>query len=296
MKPFVPETAVKLRTLVNITDIVSIHYFEFDKNFHFPGERHNYWEMVYVDSGNVLVSAEGVPHTLGQGEIIFHKPNEFHTISADKKTPSNVCVISFVAKGAAMNLFRDAKFTLPKALKPFINTVIQEGRATFDLPFNDPNMGKLQFSKNPPPGGLQLIKAALEQMFIHLVRAKESGKKKQPPQETIHDSRLVNEIIGILEANVYGKIKVGEICQMVNYSKTYISKVFNETVGQTIISYYTNLKIKEAKKLIRERTYSFTEIANMLCFNDPHCFSKVFKKVTNMSPREYLHSVTIYMD
>ena len=292
MKTFVPETAIKLRTLVNITNIVSIHYFEFDKHFHFPGESHNYWELVYVDSGNVHITAEDVPHTLGQGEIIFHKPNEFHTISADKKTPSNVCVISFVAKPGAIDRFRDKRITLPDALKPYINTVIQEGRATFDIPFNDPHMVKLQFSKNPPIGGLQMIKMALEQFFIQLIRAEESAEKV--PADYSGDNPLVNKIIVLLEDNIYGKITVGEICKILNYSKTYISKVFNKTMGQTIITYYTNLKIKEARKLIRMRTYSFTEIADMLCFNDPHCFSKVFKKVTNMSPREYLHSVTIY--
>ena len=39
----------KLANTINITKIVTMHYFEFDKNFHFPGESHDFWEMVYGD-------------------------------------------------------------------------------------------------------------------------------------------------------------------------------------------------------------------------------------------------------
>ena len=106
------------------------------------------------------------------------------------------------------------------------------------------------------------------------------------------DNHLVNAVITLLNDNIYGKITVDEICQKLNYSKTYISKIFNKTCGCTIIEYYTQLKITEAKKLIRENTYSITEISNQLYFNDPHYFTRVFKKITNMSPRDYQHSVS----
>ena len=47
----------KLANVLHISKIVTMHYFEFDKNFHFAGEVHDLWEMVYVDSGNVLITA-----------------------------------------------------------------------------------------------------------------------------------------------------------------------------------------------------------------------------------------------
>ena len=195
-----------------------------------------------------------------------------------------------------MNRLCDKVTTLPQELKPYINIIINEGRKTFDLPFNDPYAPCLEFSKTPPFGGLQFIKTALEQLLINLIRienAKETARKKKS-SETEPENRLTNEIITLLEGNIYRKITVPEICRKLSYSKAYISKVFSENMEQTIIAYYTSLKIKEAKKLIRERIYSLTEIANMLHFSDPHYFSRVFKKETNMSPRAYLKSVTIY--
>ena len=131
-------------------------------------------------------------------------------------------------------------------------------------------------------------------MLVMLIRAAEGENiKKKDLIDGNCENVLVKKIIEILNDNIYGKVNVGEICRHLSYSKTYLSKIFNDNMGCSIISYYTTLKIIEAKKLIRERLYSFTEISNMLQFNDPHYFSKVFKKVVNMSPREYLQSVTI---
>ena len=66
-----------IKSIINVSKIVTIHYYEFDKNFVFNGESHNFWEMVYVDKGKVLVSCNGNDVTLSQGDIIFHKPNLF---------------------------------------------------------------------------------------------------------------------------------------------------------------------------------------------------------------------------
>lgn len=288
------ERPVRLTNLINIMGMISIHYFEFDKNFCFEGEKHDYWEMVYVDSGNVLITADEKKHILGQGEIIFHKPNEFHTISADGKKPTNVCVICFETKSKAMEWFQDKKMLFPKEFRGYIKTIINEGKKTFALPINDPYAGVIKLLDKPAIGGLQIIKTSLEQLLIMLIRVGEGEQvRKKKLSEEDCGNCLVNKIVEILNDNIYGKINVYDICQNLSYSKTHVSKVFNENMGCSIIEYYTSLKITEAKKLIRERIYSFTEISNMLQFSNPHYFSKVFKKVVNMSPREYLQSVTI---
>lgn len=283
----------RLDNVINITKIVTLHYFEFDKNFVFPGEVHDFWEMVYVDGGEVLIDADKSSHVLKRGEIIFHKPNEFHTISSNKKSPANVFVISFATASKSMSYFRSRKMMLPEQLRPYIKTLMQEGRDTFDLPFNNPGLRELTLKESSPFGGQQLIRTTLEQLLILLVRTQEQRAKNPhifPDKESM-DNHLVSAVLDILNENIYGTITVDEICSHLNYSKAYISKIFNRTCHCTIIEYYTNLKINEAKRLIRENNYTFAKISEMLCFNNPHYFSRVFKKVTNMTPREYLHGI-----
>ena len=284
----------KLVNVINVTKIVTMHYFEFDKNFHFPGEVHDFWEMVYVDSGEVLITADKNNYILKRGELLFHKPNEFHTISSNKKTPANVFVISFASVSKSMTYFKNRKMVLPEPLKHYIKTLIREGRETFDLPFNNPELRELKLNSTSPFGSQQIIRTTLEQLLIMLIRTQEQRSKAPSifPDKESMDNHLVNAVLDLLQKHIYSTITVEEICSKLNYSKTYISKIFNQNCHCTIVEYYTDLKIKEAKKLIRENTYTFTEISNMLCFNNPHYFSRVFKKKTNMTPREYLNSVT----
>jgi len=111
------------------------------------------------------------------------------------------------------------------------------------------------------------------------------------PDKESMDNHLVHSVLTILNERIYDTITLDEICDKLNYSRVYISKIFNQHCHCTIIEYYTKLKIDEAKRLLRNNNESITKIFEQLCFNNPHYFSRVFKKVTNMAPREYLHSV-----
>ena len=94
----------ELQSILNISKIVTIHYYEFDKNFIFEGESHDFWEMVYVDRGQVKIRRDNEEQILSQGEIIFHKPDEFHSIRAYNSAP-NFFVVSFVCNSPAMRYF-----------------------------------------------------------------------------------------------------------------------------------------------------------------------------------------------
>lgn len=111
-----------------------------------------------------------------------------------------------------------------------------------------------------------------------------------PVPKTVEDT-VVNEIMDLLGKNIYGKLDMNTICQEIHYGKTYLSTRFKSETGLSVMEYYTKLKIAEAKKLIRERNYNITQVANLLMFSDPHYFSRIFKKHTGMTPREYLDSV-----
>ena len=77
-----------------------------------------------------------------------------------------------------------------------------------------------------------------------------------------------------------------------SYSRAYLSKIFRQTTDYTILEYILMLKIREAKKLIREGNYNFTQISDKLAFENPHYFSRVFKRITNMTPGDYKKSVS----
>lgn len=279
-----------IANLINITKIVTIHYYEFGKNFYYDGESHNFWEMVYVDAGNVIIKADNKEFHLKQGDVIFHKPNEFHTLETDKENTANVVVISFVCSSQSMSFFKGKTMTIPSKLKKNISVIIEEYSQTFkSMATGDI---KLELKDNPPIGGQQMIKTYLEQFLILLIRSENNNHDLRvfPSKESI-ENHLVSQVIQIIEENTYNKITVDQICNQLNYSRTYLSKIFKAVSGYTILEYILKHKIREAKKLIREEKYNFTQISYLLAFDNPHYFSAVFKKVSNMTPTDYKNSV-----
>ena len=281
----------QLQSLINISKIVTIHYNEFDESFVFAGERHDFWEMVYVDKGQVEICRDDEIITLGQGEIIFHRPNEFHSIRSLRSAP-NFFVISFVSNSPAMMYFEKYRTTLDKTLKSFLASIIIETEKTFYIPKNDPLLKKLRKKENAAIGGEQLIKTYLEQLLILLVRNinKKNESTVFPSKESM-ENHLIVAVKEFIDKRVGEVFKVSELCAEIGYSKSYLSRLFHEQTGETIAAYATRMKIKRARQLIREGRLNFAQISDELAFDNPQYFSRVFKRIVKMTPTEFRSSL-----
>lgn len=275
----------RISDAIKINSIVTLHYNEFSKSFVFDGEKHNFWELVYVDKGTAIICAEDKCITLGNGEAVFHKPNEFHAIKADRENPPNVVIITFTTSSPAMSFFEGMNCAVPKELRFHFSEILKNAEKTFVIPMKS----RLTLLESPIFGGEQMIKTHLEQLLIELLRI--SSNNEFSTSREIIENRTVEKCIKFLEENVYGGITVDEVCEAANYSRTYICTLFKGITGKTIVGYYNELKIEEAKKLIRRNEYTFSQISDMLCFGSPTYFSHMFEKITRMTPSEYKASI-----
>ena len=283
-------TKHRLSNLLSITKIVTVHYYEFSKDFSFEGESHNFWEMVYVDKGQVNIRAGSNEFTLKQGQVAFHKPNEFHTICTDGVNAADVFVIAFVCSSVSMEIFKSYVSPLPANLKKQMFSLITECLSTFEVM---PITGvELILKDDAPIGGQQMIRIHLEEFLIMLIRKHtETEKYTFFPSKESMENHLVEKMINYAEENIYKKISIQDLCEELNYSRAYLSEIFKAYTELTFGKYVRKLKIKESKKLIRTNCYTFSEISDMLKFDNPHYFSKVFKKETNFTPSQYKDSV-----
>ncbi len=281
----------KFTNFVNVSEIVTIHYHEFDERFKFNGEVHNFWEMVYVDSGSVEITRENESFILKQGDIVFHQPNEFHKIKSHNSSP-NIFVISFVCKSTPMNYLCLFKASLNKSLKPFISSIMSEAKNTYVILKNNPDLKKLELKPDAPIGGEQLIKTYLEQFLIILIR--DILNKNAPPlfpYKENTESKLVSEIKEYMKSKISEKLTAKDICNHFGYSKTHLSTLFKTQCSTSLMQYFNILKIEYSKKLLRENQYNITQISNALSFDNPQYFSRVFKRVTGLTPSEFINSL-----
>lgn len=274
------------KTVFHVSSIVTIHYNEFGAEFRFSGEQHDFWEMVYVDKGCVQVQQDSDTLTLKQGEILFHAPNEFHAIRALDSAP-NFFVISFHCVSPAMSHFVKYRTLLDKTLKAYLSSIIKEAEKTYLIPKNDPDLKKLKHRADALIGGEQLIKTYLEQFLIFLLRSMTKHSVPSFPQKEVFDDPLVESIRQYLLAHLEKVVRIEDLCQEFDYSRSYLSRRFQQQTGQTLADYATQLKINEAKRLIRETKLNFAQISAKLAFENPQYFSRVFKRKTGMTPTEF---------
>ena len=288
-------TRLSFEKIFNVDKIITIFYMELSNNFYYEGEKHDFWEMVYIDKGEMICTADDKRFVLKSGEMTFHKPNEFHNLSGDSSVAPNVSILTFECKSRAMKHFEGKIFRLNAEEKSLLSTLFSEGLSCYQLEdARNPLLQKLKVIKHSPLGSSQMTKNLLEIFLIKLCRNTDVVTKEMRQSYVIDGIDVpynVMEILDYLKEHIYGKVTIRDLAKHLDKSESTIKQLFAQYRDGGIIRYYNTLKIKEARKLIREGKYNMTQISDMLQFDNPQYFSKCFKTVTNMTPSEYKASI-----
>ena len=288
-------TRLSFEKIFNVDKIITIFYMELSKNFYYEGEKHDFWEMVYIDKGEMICTADDKRFVLKSGEMTFHKPNEFHNLSGDSSVAPNVSILTFECKSRAMKHFEGKIFRLNAEEKSLLSTLFSEGLSCYQLEdARNPLLQKLKVIKHSPLGSSQMTKNLLEIFLIKLCRNTDVVTKEMRQSYVIDGIDVpynVMEILDYLKEHIYGKVTIRDLAKHLDKSESTIKQLFAQYRDGGIIRFYNALKIKEARKLIREGKYNMTQISDMLQFDNPQYFSKCFKTVTNMTPSEYKASI-----
>ena len=108
-------------------------YYQLGPDFQWPGERHDFWEVVYVDRGEAVITAEEEEYTLKAWEMVFHCPNEWHNLRAAEGKTAGVVVIAFVCDSPSMEAFRRRIIALGPQEPPVPDDDRARGRARLRL-------------------------------------------------------------------------------------------------------------------------------------------------------------------
>ena len=287
---------VSLTQDFTIEQLFSVHFFEYMSDFSFAGESHDFWEFLCVDCGEVEVVADNRQYTLKRGEIIFHKPNEFHRLHANGQVAPNLIVISFSCHSPLMSFFEDKILTIGEIEKNLLGSIIVEAKNAFISKLDDPYLEELKRSPNHYPGAEQLISLYLEQLLIHMYRRYTASYQKIPMAQSIKQrssNDTYTRIITYLENNIATHLTVEQICRANLIGSSQLQKLFHERHNCGVIDFFTKMKINEAKRMIRNQSFNFTQIADRLGYTSIHYFSRQFRKITGMSPSEYASSIKL---
>jgi len=82
-------------------------------------------------------------------------------------------------------------------------------------------------------------------------------------------------------------VSIAEIAASVYLSQTYVSLLFKQETGETIYEYLMKVRIEKAKEMLRDPRIKFYEVCEQVGYTDPSYFSKLFKKMTGLTPSAY---------
>lgn len=102
--------------------------------------------------------------------------------------------------------------------------------------------------------------------------------------------RLVRKAMAFIHEHFAEYISRREIAQHVSISEDHLTFCFRQELGTTPIEYLQRYRVHQARRLLKDTERSVTEIALDVGFSDSGYFSRIFRRVTGMSPETYRRS------
>lgn len=100
-------------------------------------------------------------------------------------------------------------------------------------------------------------------------------------------NKHVTAIVRYMYKQLHRLLTLDELSREFELSKSYINEIFQKNTGYAPMEFFTNLKMKEACRLLRSSELFVYEIADELGYSDQYYFSRIFKKTVGISPKEY---------
>ena len=283
---------VQLETVFDVRAIENISYYRCSRDYAFPGESHMCWEFQYVDRGSVVVTSGDNVYFMKAGELAFHRPGEFHSFQTVGE--ADIIVVAFYCDSSAMHRLEKKVLLLHRKEKEHLKMLVNEAQQVYAHFENDPpyiNMRKLD---NAPWACDQLIKNYLEQLFIYICRRDDNvgfSQRAISANRPYQGLVLAQRATDYLSEHYAEEISLASLSAALGVSVSQIKRVFQEQIGQSMVNYLTALRIGEAKRMIREGNWNFTQVAEHVGYDSIYYFSALFKKRTGMTLTEYAKSM-----
>ncbi len=100
-------------------------------------------------------------------------------------------------------------------------------------------------------------------------------------------NQILQNAIQYICENYTMSITLNELAEHTYVSTYYLSRMFKKELGKNFVEYLNEVRIEKAKELLKDNKYKTYEVAELVGIQDPHYFSKIFKKYVNMTPTEY---------
>lgn len=123
-----------------------------------------------------------------------------------------------------------------------------------------------------------------ESNYEHLNLNLMAGSNKNSTVQYRHE---IKKVLTYIDKNLTNNITLRDISNYIHLSESYLSRIFKEDTGTSLIQYVNEKKIEQAKIFLKSTAWSIELIAKKMGFNHPSYFIKTFKNITGQTPNAY---------
>ena len=229
----------------------------------------SHYQLEYVLEGKIFIDIEGKTYSAEAGDLFFINKATRRTLYSDKKSPVKKMFVT--AKGPLIDgMVKAYKFKEPIII------------ARVDV---EKNFRSILNILEKAPVYTPLVRDNIGKEILEIIQT--VARELNLVDTTIERQNVAENIIKYIDANLNRKITIEELSQNFFLGKTQLIKLFKDKYHMTPMKYAQMQRIELAKYYLQATDMPISSMHELIGFDDVKYFSKLFKKATGISPREY---------
>ncbi|OAS16938.1 AraC family transcriptional regulator [Paenibacillus oryzisoli] len=247
---------------------------------------HDMYELYYLYEGERMYFIRDRSYLILPGDLVLINRRELHATSDSDKLGHARVVINF-----SDSLLENTKESAPFLLDAFTHDTPV---LRLDLPTRrlvEDMLGKLIHEAKEPAMGQHF---AITHFLIELLLFTARFVRIHPVTSPEHVSplhRKISTIVRFINAHFAEPMRLEELAERFEISSAYLSRMFKEITGFSLVEYVNLVRVQEAQRLLATTRMKVIVIAEQVGFGSLVQFGRVFRQMTKMTPLRYRQSV-----
>lgn len=239
------------------------------------------YQIIYVASGKAHFYFNGVEHIISAGNMVIYRPKEeqrYYYYAADH---TQVYWVHFTG-GNVKNILR--KYGIADHMRVLYTGTSLEYKQLFEQMIHELTLCKDDYE--------ELLVGYLQHLLILIHRS----INNKPREKTLLLVSSMDNAVRYFHENYNKQICIEEYAAKQHMSVSWFIRNFKEYTDVTPTQYLLSLRISNAQTLLETTNYNVTEISEIVGYNNPLYFSRLFKKQVGMSPSDFRKHLSEHSD
>jgi AraC family transcriptional activator of pobA len=247
--------------------------------------RHDFYTVYWIKKGKLLHTIDAVTHEVKKNTLFFVAPGQVHNLQATEKIDGYMIAFrdAFMClkdqgqvSGINSGLFFNSQFSSVIHLNDEQEKDIE---AVVRLMMKELTLQEPEYE--------MAIHGLLRYFLVLASRIKGENVGISPEQHAAHNSSVFLKFKNLIEEKYQQLKTVSDYAGLLHIKPVLLNEISKQLSGITAGEHIRNRVILEAQRYLYNTDLTAKEIAYKLGFDDPHYFSRFFKKYTNQSPSEF---------